>query len=136
MTRLLHITLITVFTYCVCEGAVDSNSKAVATPIEDVEFHRAAMKFFLLERAKPKSKFAEYPRDFMKNKDRIVFGAFWHPNRISYNCIVMDREKMKYEYNYRIYNTVIKIYGDIKRGEEGLYFTESKSRPFMHINRR
>lgn len=100
----------------------------------DQQFREAVKSFFLAERQKQESHFSRLKITFLDDPERVEFGKHWDDNP-GFNFFIIDRKKMKYEYNYMIGNSGIKIYGDIKKQGIGLQCNEPRVIKFMHINR-
>lgn len=112
---------------------------SASAPIEeragftDQQFRDAIKSFFHAERQKQGSHFSRLRKSFLDDPERIEFGKYW--NDAGFNYFIIDRKKMKYEFNYMIGNGGYKIHGDIKPQGVGLSCKEPKVIRFMHINR-
>jgi len=98
----------------------------------DQQFREAVTAFFHAERQKPGSHFSRLKKSFLDDPKRIGFGKYWNDN--GFNYFIIDRKKMKYEYNYIIGNWGCKIHGDIKPQGVGLICHEPKEIRFIHFH--
>ena len=98
----------------------------------DKDFRKAAVAFFMKERLKKNSYFYDFKEDFLNDPERIQFGKYWENNRLAFNFFIIDKTKMKYEYDYPIIRTAMKIHGDIKVVDQELQFGPYKLQAFRH----
>jgi hypothetical protein len=99
----------------------------------DQQFRDAITSFFQAERQKQGSHFSRLKESFLDDPERIEFGKYW--NDTGFNYFIIDRKKMKYEFNYMIGNLGFKIHGDIKPQGVGLSCKEPKEIRFMRMHR-
>jgi hypothetical protein len=101
----------------------------------DQQFSEAVTLLFHKERQKQATHFSRLGKSFLDDPKRIEFGTYWSDNP-GFNYFIIDRKKMKYEFNYMIGNWGMKIHGDIHQQGWELQCKEPKVIRFMHINRR
>ena len=114
------------------DARVPSNENKIYA---EQDFREAVKLIFKKERQNEKSYFAKFKKSYLDDPKRIEFGNYWSEEATGFNYFIIDRKKMKYEYNYMVGNWGIKIHGDIRQQGEKLRCDSPRIIRFMHINR-
>jgi hypothetical protein len=109
MRKLLPLAIF----FCLVVSAAETDSlRKGRIEFADLQFREAVISFFQGERKKDGSQFSRYKESFLDDPSRIEYGEFWSAPP-TFHCFIIDREQMKYEYNYLAGNSGWKIHGSI-----------------------